>query len=231
MKTVALRNLGLFGNRLFRYAYARALCEQNGWALRTEPWQGERIFTLDGATHFRPDGSEDIVIDEYRQAQKDLIYTRADCRRWFALKPEVERAAAGLATPSIVAHRRVGDYAGAGYPVISEVAYRNAVFDAKFRMDKLVFVTEETAARSGYFDSIGAPFMPDFIALMRADVLFRGNSSFSWWASVLGDAETWAPLVAHLEGGREHDEVEFVKGNWPRLCGLEFVTDLHLKET
>lgn len=230
MKTVALRNLGLFGNRAFRYCYARALCEQNGYELRTEPWQGEALFTLDGATHARPDGSEDIVIDEYRQAQKDLIYTRADCRRWFEFRPEVERAAAGVTVPMIAAHRRVGDYAGAGYPVISEVAYRNAVFDAGFKLDKLVFVTEENAVRSGYFDSIGAPFMPDFIAMMRADVLFRGNSSFSWWASVLGDAETWAPVITGLEGGREHDEVPFVKGNHPRLCELGFVTDLHLKE-
>jgi hypothetical protein len=31
VKTITLRNLGRFGNQMFRYAFTRALAEQNGW--------------------------------------------------------------------------------------------------------------------------------------------------------------------------------------------------------
>ena len=95
MKTIALRNLGRFGNQLFRYAYARALAEQNGYMLKTERWVGEKIFTLGGPNNLipwpEPDGTEDIVIDGYHQCQDSLIYSQADCRRWFEIKPEIER--------------------------------------------------------------------------------------------------------------------------------------------
>lgn len=239
MKTIALRNLGRFGNQLFRYAFARALCEQNGYELRTEPWVGESIFTLDGATHARPSGTEDIRIDEYRQAQKDLIYTRADCRRWFKIKPELEWNLSNFHVRWPHAHFRRGDFAGAGYPLISRKAVDAAVAEHMFPgelrrnmrpLGEYLVVSDETPERSNVF--IGElAFLPDFYRLMRAPVLFRANSSFSYWAAVLGHGRVFSPVITGLAGGVEHDNVPYVEGNWPRLAELEFVTDLHLKET
>lgn len=231
MTTVALRNLGRFGNQLFRYAYARALCEQNGFELRTEPWVGERVFTLDGLAPKRPDGTEDIVIDEYRQAQKDLIYTRADCRRWFELKPKIEdelEVAAACYFP-VVVHFRRGDYVGSsGYPVIGRKAVVRAMLEHRIASE-FCSVSDDHPLRHSRFPS-ELEFLPDFYRLMKAPILFRANSSFSWWAATLGTGRVLSPVITGLAGGVEHVVVPFVEGNWPRLAELEFVTDLHLKE-
>lgn len=239
MKTVALRNLGRFGNRMFRYAFARALCEQNGWALRTEPWEGEAVFTLDGAVHARPDGSEDIVIDGYCQDQASLIYSRADCRRWFQIKQSVLARLVDHSTYWPHAHFRRGDYAGAGYPLISRKAVDAAVaehqFPGELRKNMLpgreyIAVSDEHPTTDPEFTGELA-FLPDFYRLMRAPVLYRANSSFSYWAAVLGRGKVFSPVITGLTGGVEHDNVPYVAGNHPRLCELEFVTDLHLRES
>ena len=232
MKTVALHNLGRFGNLLFRYSYARALCEQNGYELRTQPWVGERIFTLgDWPTRPRPTGTEDIVIDEYRQAQKDMIYTRADCRRWFALKPEIEAKLAGTPYPAAAcAHFRRGDYVGSSYPLISRRAVLNSMEFFGIEPAGFVEVSEEFPCNAAEMPA-GLEMLPDFYRLMRAPVLFRANSSFSWWAATLGHGRVFSPLITGFAGGIEHDNVPYVEGNWPRLCELEFVTDLYLKES
>lgn len=232
MKTVRLSVLGRFGNQLFRYAHARALCEQNGYALKTEPWVGEKIFTLDGpenASFYRPTGNEDIVIDGYHQAQSSLIYTRRDCRRWFKLKPEVERVARQFKIADFpVAHYRRGDYVGSSYPLIS----RNAVMRAAHQFginDRIVRISDDCPAHSPMFpDELS--FLPDFLALMQADVLFRANSSFSYWAAVLGHGKVFSPIITGLAGGVEHDDVKFVEGNHARLAELPFITELHLPE-
>jgi len=73
-------------------------------------------------------------------------------------------------------------------------------------------------------------FLPDFYRLMNAPILFRSNSSFSYWAAVLGDNNVvFAPIIEGLEGGREHDRVPFVVGNRPRISMHDFCTDLHLE--
>lgn len=229
MKTVALRNLGRLGNLLFRYAYARALCERNGYELRTEPWIGEQIFTLDGHRAARPTGHEDIVIDEYRQAQNDLIYTRADCRRWFRLKPEMEDFLRHIQPLMPHVHLRRGDYWSAGYPIISYRSAERAM--AQYGIEEAyVAVSDDNPGRDLQFTG-SLSMIPDFIRLMRAPILFRANSSFSYWAAVLGNGRVFSPIITGLTGGEEHDNVPYVEGNWPRLCELEFVTDLHLSET
>ncbi len=241
MKTIALYNLGRLGNLMFRYAFARALAEQNGWELRTDPWVGEKIFTLDGQLHGRPDGSEDIVIDEYRQAQKDLIYSRADCRRWFKWKHDVERLLhGGDGAPWWPhAHLRRGDYKEAGYPLIGrasiDLAVAEHMFPGELRKNmqpgrEYIVVSDERPQLNPELVP-ELSFLPDFYRLMRAPVLFRANSSFSWWAATLGSGRVFSPIITGFAGGVEHDNIPYVEGNWPRLAELEFVTDLHLRET
>jgi hypothetical protein len=235
VKTITLRNLGRFGNQMFRYAFTRALAEQNGWGLRTEPWVGEKIFTLDGSPHDRPKGNEYAVIDEYRQAQKDLIYSRADCRRWFKLKPEIEDRIMNYAyalrrSEFVLCHFRDGDYKSAGYPVVSRLAHERAVAASGYDPAKILWVDERQPFNDPYFDQIGS-FVPDFLRMTIAPVLFRANSSFSYWAAVLGTGRVFSPIITGFRGGEEHDTIPYVEGNWPRLAELEFVTDLHLRET
>lgn len=229
MKTLALRNIGRFGNRMFRYAHARALCDQNGHELRTELWGGEKIFTLDGATHARPDGTEDFVMDGYCQNQQSLIYTRADCRRWFTFRPEIIDLLKSVPVYNLpYAHFRRGDYASANYPLVGSKSVELAMLQFGIH-DPCVPVSDDTPTGGPEFSG-GLEFLPDFYRLMTAPILFRANSSFSYWASVLGNGRTFSPVITGLAGGVEHDNVLYVEGNHPALADLPNITELYLSE-
>ena len=219
--------LGRFGNKCFQYAHARALAEIGGVELVTPRWEGERIFQIE-PTRERQDA--DKPIGGYGQNQESLIYTRRQVRQWFNFQPWVLETVDDICLPSVcaVGHRRVGDYAGYGYPVVSQASYDRAFARHGRTHSTLYMVTEENPAAHPAFTGTLA-FVPDFIRLTFSSLLFRGNSTFSWWAATLGHGRVFSPVVAGLVGGREH-EVEFVEGNWPRLCDLPNITDLHLSE-
>lgn len=236
---VAASLQGRFGNQLFTYAYARGYAEQQDAEFQCEPWIGSRIFVLDDPPIANPDlpcrdentlapGEVDIAIRTYAQNQKCLVYTREQVRSWFVLRPEIEQLLdAGVERWPLVGHRRVGDYIGYGYPVVSAASYINACEEFGLPAAQLQFVTEEAPLELAAFQD-WAPFLPDFYRLMKADFLLRGNSTFSWWAAALGDQQrVFSPVIDGLEGGREHD-CRFLEGNGPRFCNLSFVTDLWL---
>jgi hypothetical protein len=64
-------------------------------------------------------------------------------------------------------------------------------------------------------------------------VLFRGNSSMSWWAHAASPVaqRVFSPVITGLAGGVEHDNVPYIEGNSARLAELPGITDLHLRET
>lgn len=238
MPVVTCNPIGRFGNNMFHYAFARAYAEKHGHDFQCDPWVGQKIFKLNDAritnrnlppkSDLEVNGQGDIEIRTYGQSQNALIYTRSQVREWFKLWPEI---ATSLPCPSpiepIIAHRRVGDYIGYGYVLVSEESYYLACKKFGYDPRALAWSTEENPTLLH-----GIPpemsFVTDFLRMFRANILFRGNSSFSWWAAVLGNAQrVFSPVIEGLEGGKEHD-VEFVEGNWPRFANLAFVTDLHL---
>jgi hypothetical protein len=217
--------IGRFGNKLFQWAYAKALSEIEGKELITPPWEGNIVF---GIPTTRPRHQDDLEIGEYRQRQKDLIYTRSQLKKWLrpanSMVKMVRRRV--QSQKKVLAHRRAGDYLGYGYPVVSMRSYATEIPRHGFRDYEMV--SDDIKSDScGFPDSLS--FVPDFLAMVHADVLFRGNSTFSWWAATLGDGEVYSPIIDGLEGGKEHD-VPFVKGNHPRFCNLDDNTELHLKE-
>ena len=230
MNAINLRMLGRFGNQLFQYAFARAYADQNDCELRCDPWVGEYIFdipkhrvqerfkTVRSELDFVP-GEVNIELNGYFQNQRALIYTRSQIRSWLKWNPEAI-APMHHHHDKVAAHLRRGDYFGYGYPVVSQKSYETACDVFGISYSDLVYISEEQ----------GKPFLDDFYRMTRADTLLRANSSFSWWAAVLADQEQqiFSPVVDGLEGGKEHD-VPFVRGNYPRFCNLDFVTDLHLE--
>jgi hypothetical protein len=218
--------IGRFGNKCFQFCYARALAEREGCELITPDWEGQQIFEIE-PTRSRQAGDREV--GGYCQDQASLIYTRRQVREWFKLRPWVSETLASLLPKDrpVLGHRRVGDLAGYGYPVVSAASYGRALAQYGFSPDEFAFVTEENPVELPAFARL--QFVPDFVRLMNARVLFRGNSTFSWFAATLGRGRVFSPVIEGLEGGREHD-VPFVEGNWPRFCNLDFVTDLHLPE-
>jgi len=217
--------IGRFGNKMFQWAYAKALADSMGYELVTPRWEGEFLFGLPETRQHRED---DIVIGEYRQQQKDLIYTRQQVREWFTIKPDVLDDLKGRWKHQnpIIGHRRGGDYIGYSYPVVSIDSYLPAAM--QFGYDSIEIISDDTPRNHpGYRGAFS--FIPDFVALTQAKVLFRGNSTFSWWAATLSSAEIYSPVVDGLEGGKGHF-VSFVAGNHPKFCNLPCVTDLYLPE-
>lgn len=242
MKRFNLHWLGRWGNCLFSYALARGYCERHGYELHTDPWVGEEIFDISHprCTEELPrmeetmlgDGFGDVSYRSYSQSQACAdFYTVEQCRRWFTLRPEIA-AALETAVPRddyVVAHLRRGDFKDYGYALCSELSYRNAADDFGLYDHDIHWVREDWPTLDDRFTGDLA-FLPDFFRLMRAPVLFRANSSFSFWPAVIGHHErVFSPVIDGLVGGVEHD-VKFVEGNWPRLSHHAFVTDLHVRE-
>jgi hypothetical protein len=214
--------IGRFGNKLFQYAYARALAENESREFRTPAWEGEELFNIPVVNH---DGKECEVIGGYRQNQESLIYTRSRVKACFSWKPEVEKVLlASVPVVECAAHLRRGDFAGYGFPLVSKRAYEFAIANYyKWNSAPFAWITEEEP-----FKVAGLPdFVGDFYRMTRASVLFRANSSFSWWAGTLGDGQVFSPVIDGNVGGREHD-CNFVAGNWPKLSEVGDCTDLHM---
>lgn len=254
MKKLNVILQGGFGNQMFIYAFAKAYAERHGMELCCGPWVGEKLFQLDHspAQPELPEINEPLILDPerdpnrsvsirgYFQQQAALIYTRTDVRRWFTFRAEVENflyyrqrpRLDSLRWQRVCAHHRVGDYLGYGYVVPSRISYEHtcAKFHLCSSMADIHWVTQEKPWTIDGLDPELA-FLPDFYRMMTCDTLLRGNSTFSWWASVLTYSKchrVFSPIINGLEGGREHD-VEFIEGNWPRFANLPFVTDLHLQ--
>lgn len=239
MRSFNLHHLGRFGNQLFGYAFARGYCERHNLALHTDEWVGEKLFDISHprCTDDLPrrdeftlvDGEGDVSYRSYSQQQKCVdYYTRSQCKRWFTLRPEFARRAAHYPMGGAFAHYRADDYAPLGYVVVSRASFLHAAELNGIDPRTVTFIEQATAHRDPLFDG-WADFAPDFLRLMNAGVLFRSNSSFSWWAATLSDARVFSPVIAGLVGGREHD-TEFIEGNWPKFVELSFVTDLHLSQ-
>lgn len=223
MKILNAHLIGRFGNQMFQYAYARKYAEINGYELRTNEWPGQKIF--EGVNEGPMVPGEETMPENYRQTQDDLIYTRSECKKWFQWRGDVESKLTAHTDLLPLAHRRVGDYLRLGYVVVSKESYLTASHGL---MQPLGWVTEEQPDVHPDFTGDLA-FVPDFYRMTKCRKLYRANSSFSWWAATLSDAEVWSPIIDGKEGGKEHD-CDFIRGNWPKLANLPCCTDLHLPE-
>lgn len=238
MSIFNLHHLGRWGNTMFGYAFARGYCERHGLELHMDPWIGEQIFDI---SHPRcsvdlPRMEEtdihlalkDVSYRSYSQSQVCADhYTISQCRRWFKFRPHITASLALLPIQDdiIVAHLRHGDFKGYNYPLVSEASYLRACEKFGLMPSLLKVVREEEPMRDQAFGP-EMDFLPDFWRLLCAPVLFRANSSFSFWAAALGQhRRVFSPVIDGLLGGVEHD-VQFIEGNHPRLSDHSFVTEI-----
>lgn len=240
---------GGFGNRLCKYAFARAYADRVGATLRTTYWEGCELFGLESGVsseigsfekldnlNFEAwDGRTNIQIVGEAQHQKHLIYTRAQAREWFTLKAHHAADLAEIPRIAVAAHLRHGDFVKhAGFIAISKDSYREAARAHGIDPNSIIFVSQEAPTRvPGWNPSWG--FLPDFLTLARADVLFRGPSTFSYWAAVLGNhAVVFSPDQRGIpcRGERpDFQDVPFVRGNhMPITAWWEGHSELKLRE-
>jgi hypothetical protein len=216
--------IGGFGNQLFQYAAVRALAEKEGREFKTPEWVGEKIFVLPPVN--RPQKG-DMELRGYCQNQQSAIYTRSQVKEWFKIKPEIEQRLSDMvAKAPFVWHLR--DYGDC--PVLATVSTRSYGEAAdKFGSDEYAWMLVRQIRPQHLSGFEQFDFLPDFYRLMKAEVLFRANSTFSMWAAWLGNGKVYSPVMEGKPGGQIVD-VEFVEGNHPRCSSnCEFLTDIHLK--
>jgi len=241
--TVTMPLTGRLGNLCFQYAHLRAYAEQNGYDVSLPPWIGERVFA--GVPEaVRPDKYKpDLDLGEdLHQRQSSLIYTRKQVKEWFAFKPEVleKLQPAKCNENTIVLNvRELSDYVSADMVCISRFSYLGTVANNYDTLKGFGYIWESDTSPTKSPSFIGDPWasglgttevcLPSFYRLMTAPVLFRSNSTFSWWAATLSDGRIFSPVIEGMKGGVPNQHCEnFVEGNWPRMSQLEGFTDLHL---
>ncbi len=240
---------GRFGNCAIQYLFCRAFADERGYELRMDPWIGEQVFeishprpdigareaevipTVNELTIFKEQSDRTIIFRGYAQMQHCVdLYTKRKAQQWLSLRSTLFHALGDFHCPQVVAHRRVGDYIGYSLPVVSEQSYRQACTEWCIDTRYLSFASEENPLpriRAGRDD---ISFMVDFYCMMNARVLLRANSTFSWLAGLLGRGIVLSPVIDGLVGGKEHDNVSFVPGNWPRLQNLDFTTEMRVRD-
>ena len=239
MPVITVNLPGRFGNQCMAYLHARTYAAKHGFDFQCDPWIGHAVFDLNDeprTVHELPTRTEltvnpgegDICFSTYAQSQAAMLYPKSLAQDWLRLGEVAKMLAANMLPKddNIVCHQRRDDYFPLGYPVVSKNSYMTAYHRFGFSPGKIDFIGDENPWGGVDRRHANVKFLPDFLRLMHAPVLFRANSSFSWLAALLGNGRVFSPVVDGLGAGEHH--VDFVEGNWPRFCNLDFVTDLHL---
>ncbi len=244
MSVITLHLHDRFGNNLSQYAMARGYAERHGCQLQTTPWVGQQIFEIDDPPIDRElpkrydmdidqwNGETDIDITGWGLHQKCLLYTRTDARRWFKFRTEIEKELAYIQQRELVGHLRERDFVSMeDYIAVSHMSYIDTCEQFGIDFVEFYFVSENLALSRAPFPVTGLDFLGDFYTMMRAKILFRSNSTFSYWAAVLGNAErVFSPKLDGIKpiAGVMQD-VPFVEGNHCAIsCVHPNCSDLHL---
>jgi hypothetical protein len=150
-----------------------------------------------------------------------------------------------------IAHLRRDDISNAnynkknhqGYSVVDKQSYLDAFTKFDFDVSKMEWTTDDWTGkwgvgkpqhgRGGWSYPTGSKpipdvlfdWLPDFLRLYFARTIFRGNSSFSWWAGFLSTtATTYSPVLTERKIYFETDDelkFDFVKGNHPHWLNFK----------
>ena len=88
------------------------------------------------------------------------------------------------------------------------------------------------------YPNIFFDFFPDYLSMIFAKVLLRGNSSLSWWGAFLSNAVIYSPIIKPkpIENINKYYcmDTEFIRGNYPHFMGSklesEFFNDIIFME-
>lgn len=222
---------GRWGNQLFQYCYGKYIAEKFNTDLYIpENWIGREVFEINDPiiTEETPNLNrtipDNLVCEDnydifgYYQNAGALQYSHDDIKRWLQFRPEILQKFNEIEKPSFYTaiHLRRDDYFNLShlYCIVGVEAYLNAINVHNIPTDALMIVSDDMQNQplNPFKPQTGLSFLHDFFILMNASYLLRSNSTFSWWAAVLGDIENvWSPRILGKTGLR--NDVEFEKGN------------------
>lgn len=219
-----LGGFGRWGNMLFQYCVARAYAESINATLLTPDWPGRYIFeNINEPITLKPVGTkfEDEVLDGssnkdmygyFQRPEHVALLSRKKIKEWLKPKPKYVKKGYDL-----VFHKRRGDYIKAGcFAIVSDESYNKSAEKYGYHYSCAKVFSDDRPLESQY---------DDFFDIMYSRVIFRANSTYSWWAAALSDGKIYSPIVNDNTGWIDCD---FTLGNHPKLMYL--FEDLNLKD-
>jgi len=235
---------GRFGNQLFQYAIGKGYCETFGYTLEIpENWIGRKIFKnindniiKDTLPHYEsnqpPCGiyNVDFKCPFWFNQNTVSLFTKQQAKNWFELKDEYQIKPDK--TKNIVAHLRRGDFNQFTdlFTIITRKCYKKAIEKFGYNYKDIYFVQEEfySFRHRKWTMKNQYHFLEDFQTIQNADVIFRANSTFSWWAAALSNAKIFSPVVGRKTNWR--DDIRFVEGNHPTTVCKDFYDELIISD-
>lgn len=234
-----LGHLGKFGNQIFSYVFSKTYAELTNSKLEIpKDWIGRKIFNIKEGIIKKPLPTveeKDFVIEDmktnidihgfFQQPKFYEIISILKCREWLQIQDKWIKKFPKR-DHYIACHLRRGDFVTLhhSYPVILESAYINALHRYCYPINDAIWFSEENPHLDKECSDLGISFLPDFMHLINADVLFRGPSTFGFWAGVIGGNKMYSPKVDFPDygGGRVGfiNDVEFNEGLGPKKEGI-----------
>jgi hypothetical protein len=115
------------------------------------------------------------------------------------LLPEPNHAREDYNTPEIAFHIRRGDYMVNYHLNVCDTEYFNYYFEKYKDYNIKVFTDSPNVVQQEFasyaFDIVTNDLdIKDLVRMSQSDVLIGSNSTFSWWASCIGNQECYFPI-------------------------------------
>lgn len=195
--------MGRFGNQMFQFAYAQAHASKNNYRLCTPYWDGQKVFDIEAQPIEKyfvrtkkdlhlPDAdmgdAHSIDLIGYFQQAHHIDTWFENRHKLFRFRKNILDNFNSIPHLYVAIHLRRGDYRYLpNFPVIDYAYYEKAVRQFNINLP-IVIITDENPHHNSYYNSLGLPWLQDFMLLNRAEYILTANSSFSWWAAALSNA-------------------------------------------
>lgn len=229
-----LGSFGRFGNQLFQYCFSRAFAESHDAVLEIpNNWVGRKIFKninnpgisckLKTVREDEIPNKTDVDLFGYYQSVDCLNYLRiSKIKEWLNIKNEWLDSFKKPKDYYISCHIRKGDYLtkySDVFCIIPETSYKDFCSKRGYKDEDIIFISEEKPGCHNVFRKEGFEFLYDFMVMMESNILIRSNSTFSFWAGVLGNSVVYSPNVKNKVG---INDVDFVDNNWESVCDPKY---------
>ena len=211
------------GNRLFQYCWARDIAEKKGYSLEVPPILGfpetykkisglkrednvlvtppaTQIFNIDQI--LKHDGK--IIVYGYPQRYEFYINNKENIKKWLYIenenlydKPDEE---------DLVINVRLGDYVSLGWDL--EMDYYLKLLKKETFKNAVIICDEPNNPKLEALKGLGCiikdnshhkelKFLADFIYVKNSKKCIIANSTFSWWATFLGNGKVYFPCIKY----------------------------------
>ncbi len=138
----------------------------------------------------------------------------------------------------VASHLRLGDYItlyAENFCVVGKQSFLDAFKEFGVGIEQVAWCSEEKPRTAFELEDVcyskmpnsmygvefykdeGFSFLSDFFVMINSKILFRSNSSFSFWAGFFQNREVYCPVVKGKVG---EQDVSFIKGNHSAICNV-----------